>query len=113
MASEGNRLVVRQRQASEGDRADDGGSSLVGEDTRLLTARIAQKLQNTGLACEVFNLVPTDKAVLSRDRIEPGMRADPTLPFDLGYGLQLVGVSSNPIRRARAALLSRLNFKLE
>jgi predicted metal-binding membrane protein len=59
MASEGNR----------GDRADDGEPFLVGEDTRLLAARIAQQLQNTGLACEIFNLVPTDKAVLSRDRI--------------------------------------------
>jgi predicted metal-binding membrane protein len=58
MASEGNR-----------ERADDGGQSLVDQDARLLTARIAQKLQNTGLACEIFNLVPTDKAVLNRDRI--------------------------------------------
>ena len=40
-----------------------------GEDTHLLVARVAQKLQNVGLACEIFNLVPTDKAVLSRDRI--------------------------------------------
>ena len=41
----------------------------VSEDTHLLAARIAQKLQNEGLACEIFNLVPTHKAVLSRDRI--------------------------------------------
>jgi predicted metal-binding membrane protein len=41
----------------------------VTDDTHLLAARIAQKLQNTGLACEIFNLVPTDKAVLSRDRV--------------------------------------------
>ena len=59
MASEGNR----------GDRTDDGEPSMVGEDTRLLAARIAQKLRNTGLACEIFNLVPTDKAVLRHDRI--------------------------------------------
>ena len=59
MASEGNR----------GDCGDRGEPSLVDDDTRLLTARIAQKLRNTGLACEIFNLVPTDKAVLSRDRI--------------------------------------------
>ena len=41
----------------------------VSEDTHLLAARIAQKLQNEGLACEIFNLVPTHTAVLSRDRI--------------------------------------------
>jgi predicted metal-binding membrane protein len=69
MASGGNRPVATQSQASEGERADDGGSSLVDDDTRLLAARISQKLHNTGLACEIFNLVPTDKAVLSRDRI--------------------------------------------
>ncbi|MGN6748306.1 MAG: DUF2182 domain-containing protein [Xanthobacteraceae bacterium] len=56
-------------ESSRGDRTDDGEQSLVGEDTRLLAARIAQKLQNTGLTCEIFNLVPTDSTVLSRDRI--------------------------------------------
>ncbi len=69
MASEGNRLVARQRQASEGDRADDRGPSLVGEDTRLLTARIAQRLRSAGLACEIVNLKPTPVAMLRRDRI--------------------------------------------
>jgi predicted metal-binding membrane protein len=69
MASEGNRLVARQRQASEGERADDGGPSLAGEDTRLLTARIAQGLRGAGLACEIVDLKPTPMAVLRRDRI--------------------------------------------
>ena len=61
MASEGNRLVAKQRQASE--------EALVGENTRLLTAVIAQRLRGAGLACEIVDLKPTPIAVLRRDRI--------------------------------------------
>ena len=38
------------------------------EDDHLLAARIAQKLRDAGIRCESINLVPTDKAVLDRDR---------------------------------------------
>jgi predicted metal-binding membrane protein len=67
MASEDSPVVAGQ--GSEDDHADDGGPSLVGEDTRLLTARIAQRLRRAGLACETVDLVPTPAAVLRRDRI--------------------------------------------
>ena len=33
------------------------------------TARIAQKLRDAGLGCEILNLAPTEAAVLRRDRI--------------------------------------------
>jgi predicted metal-binding membrane protein len=33
------------------------------------TARIAQKLRDAGLECEILNLAPTQTAVLRRDRI--------------------------------------------
>jgi len=59
MASEGNRVVA----------TDDGESSLVGEDTRLLTARIAQRLWSAGLACQIVDLKPTPITLLRRDRI--------------------------------------------
>jgi len=59
MASEGNRVVA----------TDDGESSLVGEDTRLLTARIAQRLRSAGLACQIVDLKPTPITLLRRDRI--------------------------------------------
>src|SRR5262249_19654429 len=59
MASEGNRVVA----------TDDGESSLVGEDTRLLAARIAQRLRSAGLACQIVDLKPTPITVLRRDRI--------------------------------------------
>jgi hypothetical protein len=36
---------------------------------QLLMARIAQKLRNAGLGCEIVNFVPTETAVLRRDRI--------------------------------------------
>ena len=35
----------------------------------LLTARIAQRLRDAGMGCEIVNLVPTRAAVLRRDRI--------------------------------------------
>jgi predicted metal-binding membrane protein len=35
----------------------------------LLTARIAQRLRDAGMGCEIVNLVPTPAAVLRRDRI--------------------------------------------
>jgi predicted metal-binding membrane protein len=37
--------------------------------THLLTARIAQRLRDAGMGCEIVNLVPTPTAVLRRDRI--------------------------------------------
>jgi hypothetical protein len=40
-------------------------TSMVSEDQ---TARIAQKLRDAGLGCEILNLVPTDPALLRRDR---------------------------------------------
>ena len=38
------------------------------EDTHLPAARIAQKLRDAGIRCEIVELVPTDKAVLAHDR---------------------------------------------
>jgi len=67
MASESNRPVARQRQALESDRADDGEPSMAGGDTRVLTAHIAQRLRDAGLACEIVNLMPIPTAVLRRD----------------------------------------------
>ena len=48
---------------------DDGKPSMVSEDARLLVAHIAQKLRDAGLGCEIVNFVPTETAVLRRDRI--------------------------------------------
>jgi predicted metal-binding membrane protein len=42
---------------------------MAGDDTQPLTARVAQRLRDAGLACEIVNLVPTPTAVLRRDRI--------------------------------------------
>jgi predicted metal-binding membrane protein len=50
-------------------RPDDGKPSMVSEDARLLVAHIAQKLRDAGLGCEIVNFVPTETAVLRRDRI--------------------------------------------
>src|SRR6516162_6306340 len=69
MASEINRPVAKQPQAAEGDRADDGEPSMAGGDTRLLTAEIAQRLRDAGLACEIVNLMPAPTAGLRRDRM--------------------------------------------
>jgi hypothetical protein len=48
---------------------DGGGPSMVDEDSQLIVARIAQKLRDAGLECELANLAPTEAAVLRRDRI--------------------------------------------
>jgi predicted metal-binding membrane protein len=42
---------------------------MIDEDAHLLTTRIAQRLRDAGLACDIVNLVPTPKSVLRRDRI--------------------------------------------
>ena len=42
---------------------------MFGGDAHLNTARIAQRLRDAGLACEIVNFVPTPIAVLRRDRI--------------------------------------------
>jgi len=61
MAGESSRPI-----ASRGDRADSGGQSTVGEARYQIAVRIAQKLQDAGGRCEIFNPVPTDIAVLRR-----------------------------------------------
>ena len=43
-------------------------SPAVLDDDHLLAARIAQKLRDAGIKFESINLVPTNKAVLDRDR---------------------------------------------
>jgi len=48
---------------------DGGGPSMVDEDSQLIVARIAQKLRDAGLECELVNLAPTEATVLRRDRI--------------------------------------------
>jgi hypothetical protein len=42
---------------------------VVSEDAHLLTARIERRLRDAGIECEIVNLVPTQTAVLRRDRI--------------------------------------------
>jgi predicted metal-binding membrane protein len=61
------------RQSTDEHRTSDvdgvQGPLTVGEDAQLLAARIAQRLRDAGLACDIVNLVPTPTAVLRRDRI--------------------------------------------
>src|SRR5262249_58260891 len=45
------------------------GPSMIDEDAHLLTARVAQRLRDAGIGCEIVNLVPTQTAVLRRDRV--------------------------------------------
>jgi hypothetical protein len=42
---------------------------MIDEDAHPLTARVAQRLRDAGIGCEVVNLVPTQTAVLRRDRV--------------------------------------------
>jgi hypothetical protein len=46
-----------------------GGPSMIDEVAHLLTTRIAQRLRDAGIGCEIVNLAPADAAVLRRDRI--------------------------------------------
>src|SRR5262252_8965636 len=63
----GESLKRPVRPAGRG-RADGGGPSMAGEDHDLID-RIAQMLRDAGVECEILNLVPTDEAVLRRDRV--------------------------------------------
>jgi predicted metal-binding membrane protein len=68
VTGESNHLAGGRR-TLESDRADRGGQSMVDEERHQITVRIAQKLRDAGLGCEVVNTVPTDTAALRRDRI--------------------------------------------
>jgi len=57
-----------ERRTSDADGVS-GGPSMLGEDAHLQTARIAQLLRDGGIACEVLDLVPTETALLRRDRV--------------------------------------------
>src|SRR5262252_6559903 len=63
----GESLKRPVRPAGRG-RADGGGPSMAGEDHDLID-RIARMLRDAGVECEILNLVPTDEAVLRRDRV--------------------------------------------
>jgi predicted metal-binding membrane protein len=63
----GSRQSPGKRGTSDADGVQ--GPLTVGEDAQLLAARIAQRLRNAGLACEIVNPVSTPTAVLRRDRI--------------------------------------------
>jgi predicted metal-binding membrane protein len=54
---------------SESNRADGGGPSEVNDDVHQLAARIAQRLRDAGLGCEIVNLAPTPTTALRRDRM--------------------------------------------
>ena len=42
---------------------------MVGNERHQIAARIAQKFRDAGPGCEIVSLVPTDAAVLRRDRV--------------------------------------------
>jgi predicted metal-binding membrane protein len=48
---------------------DGDGPSVAGSGSRLTAVVIAQKLRNSGVGCEIVQSVPTDAAVLRRDRV--------------------------------------------
>jgi predicted metal-binding membrane protein len=54
---------------SKSEGADGEGPSRTGEDTDRVAARIAQKLRDSGLGAEIVSFVPTQTAVLRRDRV--------------------------------------------
>ena len=45
------------------------GTVEASENDKLLTARVAQRLRDAGLGCEIVNFVPTEIGVLRRDRL--------------------------------------------
>ena len=49
----------------------DGGQ--VRQEPHEIAVRIAQKLREAGVGCGIVNLVPTETAVLRRDRIVVGL----------------------------------------
>ena len=61
MAREYSPPIGSNDRASESDRADGGGPSVVNERNYLAAAHIAQKLRDAGFACEIVSL---DSAVL-------------------------------------------------
>jgi len=56
-------------QGGDERRTPEAGSVGSGEDAGLQPARIVQVLRDGGIDCEIFDLVPTDTAVLRRDRV--------------------------------------------
>jgi predicted metal-binding membrane protein len=69
MPRESSRQSPGDRRTSDADSVQGVGPVTVGEDAQLVTARVAQRLRDAGLACEIVNLVPTPTTVLRRDRI--------------------------------------------
>jgi predicted metal-binding membrane protein len=64
MTSESRRPIAGDRRASESESTNDGG----GEEPNQIAAHIAQELRESGVACEVVNFLPTEAAMLRRDR---------------------------------------------
>jgi hypothetical protein len=69
MVRESSEPIAAGRRPSDIEGADGGGPSRVSKDPRRTAARIAQKLKDAGVDCGIVNFVPTETAVLRRDRI--------------------------------------------
>ena len=69
MAGESSHPIAAGRRPSGIEGADGGGPSRVGKEPHQTAAHIAQKLRDAGVSCGIVNLVPTETAVLRRDRI--------------------------------------------
>jgi hypothetical protein len=69
MADESSRPIGRQASSVDNNCADGRGPSIAGEGSHPKAALLAQKLRDVGIECQILNLLPTDPAVLRRDRI--------------------------------------------
>jgi predicted metal-binding membrane protein len=62
---------------------------MVSEESPQLAAHIAQELRDAGLSCGILNLVPTEPAVLRRDRILVGLALISLIALAWSYVLRL------------------------
>src|SRR3974377_22163 len=69
MADENSGPIADGVQALKASASDGDGPSVAGDGSHLTAALIVRKLPDSGVDCEIVHPVPTDAAVIRRDRV--------------------------------------------
>ena len=89
MADESSGPIAEGVQTLKASASDSDGPSVAGDGSHLTAALIARKLRDSGLDCEIVHPVPTDAAVIRRDRVVIVLAVGLLTALAWGYLLRL------------------------
>ena len=89
MADENSGPIADGVHALKASASDGDGPSVAGDGSHLTAALIVRKLRDSGVDCEIVHPVPTDAAVIRRDRVVIVLAVGLLTALAWGYLLRL------------------------